>query len=271
MALLPGTSQHWIQFGSALAGALAGAGAAFLANHYLQRRAEKRKDIAAGNTALATIGQMYIAFLKVRRMLHEEAQRRDDEMPGVPLWLAFKPPLHFLGEAPVFEYSGLAFLFEAKYASTYEHLFHLETNHRDLMGHLKHAREILVKKQDKAEGVKLFDAERVKRSVLESAVGRRLIIEIRGALETLDERVRELEGRYLEVGAELRHAMLVHFGADIAVVRVAKPPDYVETFASLFDPPEVEAADISDYAAPCSIRWPRMRSLVPMSPVRLRR
>ena len=86
---LPGPKQHWVQFGTALLGALAGASAAFVANFLLKRREERRRDLASGNSALATIGQMYSTFLRVRRMMHEEVERRDSDAQGAPLWLTF--------------------------------------------------------------------------------------------------------------------------------------------------------------------------------------
>src|SRR5258706_12987620 len=80
---LPGTKEQWFDFVRTVVGVFVGAGAAFGFNFLLQKRAERRKEMAAGNYALATIGHLYIAFRKVRRMLVEETERNEGEGAGV--------------------------------------------------------------------------------------------------------------------------------------------------------------------------------------------
>lgn len=221
---VPGTKEQWFEFLRAAFGAFVGAGAAFGFNFWLQMRAERRKEMAAGNNALATVGHLYIVFRKVRRMLEEEVQRHKHEAPEMPLWLIFRPPLHFLREDRHFDFEGLAFLFESKNAAAHEELFHLEEAHRDLMGHVRQLREFLLKKQDKAEAAGLMNKPTAKIGELKEAVGARLVIEIEGELETLTEHVKTTGVEYLRVAAVLRQALVEHFGPD-GIIRIQEPPE----------------------------------------------
>ena len=143
--------------------------------------------------------------------------------------------MHFLEEEPEFAYETLSFLFESKSPEVYEHLFTLQDMHRDLMGHIKLLRELLVKKQEKLESA-MGESGAIGLQEARAALGTRLVFEIVDELGTVDGRIRFLETRYVETASRLRAAMRSLFGPDTFIPRIAQPLGHLANMASLIEP-----------------------------------
>ncbi|HEX4333726.1 MAG TPA: hypothetical protein VH040_16435 [Usitatibacter sp.] len=220
-------STYWSEFWRTALATLVGAGAAFAANLYLQDRARRRDHYAAGNFAMATLGQTYIDLRTLRTGVHEELRRCNTAAPGRPTWMIFRPVLFFQPSDFRFDFKPLTFLFEdTPSIEAFQALHRVQWEQRDLFGHVETLNSRLGKKNDRLEEAGHAREPESVVTVRDAALaaGGRLIIEIEQALENVIHGCENNESPILEASRLLYLAMKDRF-PDSRPIRVEQPPE----------------------------------------------
>jgi len=171
-------AERWLDFLRTFAATLSGAGIAFLANRYLQDRARRLEEVAAGNFAMIVLMQQYHGFKNVQRAVKEEVGRRDELAPNTPLWFTFRPVLHHVPREILFDFESLTFLFEDRATEVFEKLFMVQVLYRDLLGYVERLNADSIEKQQRLEDAKVGQEGGLDARRAEAIVGPRLRFEL---------------------------------------------------------------------------------------------
>jgi hypothetical protein len=214
-------AEHWLDFARTFIATLTGAGVAFVANRHLQERARRLEQLAAGNFAMATLTRQYNGFLNIRRMVQEERKFWQDEMPSAPIWLMFRPVIHFLQEKLEFDFESLVFLFDTHDIEFFQQLHLAEAVQRDLLGFVARLGEAARRKQEMISAAekeapgKPLSVGRVK-----DLIGPMLAIELENVVEQIVTHCENDGAIYLNAARVLHRALSKHLGPGHNVIKL---------------------------------------------------
>lgn len=226
--ICPISSSAWFEIAKSAIGPFIGAGLAFIANAWNERRKRRRDELASGNLALAILQRQAQAFFNVRRgFLTDRANRLQALGHQAPKWLHFKPMMYTFPKDLVFDFQPLSFLFDKGHPDIVARLSMSEVRYIDLAAVVVEFNNTAERLQEKMVGLGIgleteFDANEVAHQL-----GPALIGKMTSFTDALLKRFSEDETDYRDAALSLREELLKRFKAS-EVISIAPKPEFAQ-------------------------------------------
>lgn len=217
-------AERWLDFTRTFLATLTGAGIAFLANLYLQERARRAQNLAAGHYAMAVLTRQYDGFVNIRRSIHGEVVRCRERAPDTPLWLSLRPVVHALPEDLEFDFHSLAFLFQGNSDLEFFGDLHLaESKHREIIRLLERHADMSTERQKRFETAGFVnEGAPLRPKEVEAAVGPRIMMELVGLVQEILHHCERDGAIYERASDTFQRGMVAHFGADYVPLKLTE-------------------------------------------------
>lgn len=210
-----------------LIGSFAGAGAAFAANFVLQRRIEKRDNLAAGRLALLTIRAQLDDFVNYRHVIRHSVDYIYTQLgQATPEWVLAKPVGFEFAESNTFKLESLAFLLStATGRKAFERLQFVERTYFDLSSRHTDYHES-VQELQRAMAPLHAQLANLTYAALETHFGPELLARVRDQQRAVVIRIDRDEKRYTAAFRLLNDAMVERYGEEVRMAEFVTPDSF---------------------------------------------
>ena len=218
----------WLEIGKAIIGPFIGAGLAFAANAWNERRKRRRDNLAAANLALAILQRQADAFFNVRKgFLADRSARLAALGQNVPKWLHFKPMMYTFSRDLQFDFQPLTFLFEQRDTDVVAKLSVAEGRYFDLAAVVTELNSTTEDLQQKLVELGIGLQTQFDANIVATQLGPAIVGKVTSFADALVKRFDEDEKDYRDAAVSLRQALLRKYKPQ-EVLSIVPKPEYAK-------------------------------------------